>query len=88
MSSHNYILVVDDEPLVRKSLYEILKIEGYRVSMACDGEEAYGIIEKEIPDIVIADLKMPKIDGLTLLRKIKSSYLNSFLYFTSGIINL
>lgn len=71
MSNKGHILIVDDEPLTRKSLFEILKFQGYKVSTSADGEEAHGIIEQEHPDIVITDLKMPKIDGLTLLKKAK-----------------
>jgi DNA-binding NtrC family response regulator len=65
------ILVVDDEPLTRKSLYEILRHNGYSVSCAAEGNEALSLIEQEQPDIVITDLKMPHMDGITLLRKIK-----------------
>lgn len=65
------ILIVDDEPLTRKSLYEILRYQGYNVSSASDGEEALTLVEKEIPDIVVSDFKLPKMDGITLLRKIK-----------------
>ncbi|RKY40177.1 MAG: sigma-54-dependent Fis family transcriptional regulator [Candidatus Omnitrophota bacterium] len=67
----NHILIADDEPLTRKSLLEILKFEGYKVSLASDGEEALKQVKEEPPDVVIADLKMPKLDGITLLRKIK-----------------
>jgi len=69
-----HILIADDEPLTRKSLYEILKIDGYRVSLASDGEEALHIVKSDAPQIVVTDLKMPKIDGLQLLRRIKSTY--------------
>ncbi len=68
---NRHILIADDEPLTRKSLYEILKFEGYKVSLASDGEEALNLIKNDPPDIVITDLKMPKIDGLTLLKEIK-----------------
>ncbi|MBP7088267.1 MAG: sigma-54-dependent Fis family transcriptional regulator [Candidatus Omnitrophica bacterium] len=71
MSNKGHILIVDDEPLTRKSLFEILKFQGYKVSTSADGEEAYGIIEQECPDILITDLKMPKVDGLALLKKTK-----------------
>jgi len=66
------ILIVDDEPLTRKSLYEILKHEGYQVFAAEDGKAALTIIQKEHPAIVISDLKMPQLNGLELLRQIKS----------------
>lgn len=65
------ILIVDDEPLTRKSLYEILKYEYYRVSTASNGKEALRAIAEEHPDIVITDLKMPDINGLELLKKIR-----------------
>ncbi len=68
------ILVVDDEPLIRKSLYEILRIEGYNVHMAKSGEEALELIEKTTVDAVITDMKLPKISGLELLAEIKKHY--------------
>ena len=72
--SNKHILIVDDEPLTRRSLYEILKFQGYKVSTSDNGEDAYGVIERESPDVVISDLKMPKIDGLALLKKIKTTH--------------
>ncbi len=72
--NNKYIVIADDEPLIRKSLYEILKYQGYRVAMAANGQEALDIISKDPPDILISDLKMPKIDGLTLLRRIKKDF--------------
>jgi len=65
------ILIVDDEPLIRKSLYEILRIEGYRVQMAETGEEAMGILKKERIDIVVTDFQLPKMNGIHLLEEIK-----------------
>ncbi len=68
----NYqILVVDDEPLIRESLYEIFRIDGYKASMAQSGEEAIELITKQKIDIVVTDMKLPKMNGLTLLEKIK-----------------
>ena len=60
------ILIADDEPLVRKSLYEILRADGYCASMVCDGEEALNKIEENCFDIVITDMKMPGISGIEL----------------------
>ncbi len=65
------ILIVDDEPLIRQSLYEILRIEGYRVQMASSGEEATEIVKNNKIDIVLTDLKLPKMNGIELLTKIK-----------------
>ena len=66
------ILIVDDEPLTRQSLYEILKYEGYSVNTANDGREALGVIEKQKPSVIITDLKMPGLDGLSLLKEIRN----------------
>ena len=69
-----YIVIADDEPLTRKSLYEILKYQGYRVAITANGLEALELISQDPPDILISDLKMPDIDGLTLLRKVKAGF--------------
>jgi DNA-binding NtrC family response regulator len=73
-TNNKYIVIADDEPLTRKSLYEILKYQGYRVVMTANGQEALEVISKDPPDILISDLKMPKIDGLTLLRSVKKDF--------------
>lgn len=65
------ILIVDDEPLIRKSLYEILRIDGYRVQMAETGEGALGILKKKNIDVVVTDFQLPKMSGLQLLEEIK-----------------
>ncbi len=67
------ILIVDDEPLIRKSLYEILKIEGFHAHMAQSGEEAVDMLRKIPCDIVIADMKLPQMSGLELLERIKKN---------------
>ncbi|MCX8045194.1 MAG: sigma-54 dependent transcriptional regulator [Desulfobacterota bacterium] len=64
------ILVVDDEPSIREMLMIYLQREGYAVTCAADGEIALACCEREQYDVVIADIKMPKIDGLTLLHKV------------------
>src|SRR3989338_5178817 len=65
------VLIVDDEPLIRKSLFEILLIEGYCVQMAASGEEAVNFLSKAKADIVVTDLKLPQMSGIDLLEKIK-----------------
>ncbi|MDE2027877.1 MAG: sigma-54-dependent Fis family transcriptional regulator [Candidatus Omnitrophica bacterium] len=68
---HYHILIVDDEPLIRKSLFEILKIQGFRAQMASSMQEAKELAQKNVFDIVITDLKLPDADGIELLRFIK-----------------
>jgi len=65
------ILIVDDEPLIRKSLYEILRIEGYHAHMAENAETALEIIKDNAIDVVITDMMLPKMTGLELLEEIK-----------------
>jgi DNA-binding NtrC family response regulator len=73
-NNSKYIVIADDEPLTRKSLYEILKYQGYRVAMASDGRQALDIISKDPPDVLISDLKMPEVDGFSLLRLLKKDF--------------
>jgi two-component system response regulator PilR (NtrC family) len=65
------ILVVDDERSMRDFLSIMLKKAGYDVTTAIDGDEAVKILHKDIFDLVITDLKMPKVDGLQVLKTVK-----------------
>jgi len=67
------ILVVDDEKSLREVLSIMLKRAGYSVTEASDGDEAIGHVNKEIYDLVITDLRMPKADGMDVLKAVKSS---------------
>ncbi len=65
------ILVVDDEPQIRNLLSQHLAKQGYFVSTAANGEEAFELFSKTPYDIVLTDMNMPRVDGLALIRKIK-----------------
>ena len=65
------ILVVDDEANARTALAELLKQEGYAAEMASDGFKAVAKLAEFEPDLVLTDLKMPGMDGVELLRKVK-----------------
>lgn len=67
------ILVVDDEQSLRDVLSIMLKRAGYAVTSAMDGEEAIEFLNKEIFDLVITDLRMPKLDGMEVLKAVKSA---------------
>lgn len=67
------ILVVDDMAAIRTSLREILTEENHEVAEAKDGEEALRKLEEEHFDIVFCDVKMPKIDGIELLERVKKA---------------
>jgi len=64
------VLVVDDEQSLRKVLAATLQREGYEVTVCVDGEEAIAALERDGADVVVTDLVMPRMDGLTLLRKV------------------
>jgi DNA-binding NtrC family response regulator len=66
------ILVVDDEANARTALAELLRDEGYATETAGDGFKALGKVAEFEPDIVLTDLKMPGMDGLELLRKLRA----------------
>jgi two-component system, OmpR family, response regulator MprA len=65
------ILVVDDEPQLRRALERALKLEGYEVGLAGDGEEALGAIAGGPPDAVVLDVLMPKRDGISVCRELR-----------------
>src|SRR5262245_39544203 len=67
------ILVVDDEPNLRRVLSAQLERDGYDVHTAEDGEQALALLKEHHIDLVISDLRMPKIDGMELLRRVQSS---------------
>ncbi len=70
---HIKILIVDDEPNILMSLEFLMKKEGYKVFIARDGEEAFDIIRAEIPDVVLLDVMMPKVDGYEVCGFVKNS---------------
>ena len=63
------ILVVDDEETMRRSLADILRLEGYQVSAVSNGAAAVDALKRDPYDLMLLDLKMPGIDGLEVLRK-------------------
>lgn len=65
------ILVVDDEPLIRTLLAELLAEEGFPVQVAGDGAEALAVLEQEPPALVVSDLMMPGIDGISLVQELR-----------------
>jgi len=67
--SQSHILVVDDEPDIRDLVRDILEDEGYRVTVAANGEAARAEFARHAPDLVLLDIWMPDVDGITLLRE-------------------
>lgn len=65
------ILIIDDEVAIRKTLKEILGYEGYKIDEAVDGEEGLRKFKEKNYDIVLCDIKMPKLDGIEFLERAK-----------------
>lgn len=68
----NSILVIDDDPAVRGAFKLILEDEGYKVREAENGEEGIALVKAERPDLIFLDLRMPGIDGVETLRRLKA----------------
>jgi CheY-like chemotaxis protein len=66
------ILVVDDNSTNRKLVSDVLECEGYRMLKASDAEEAQEIIRDTPPDLILMDIALPGMDGLTLTRQLKA----------------
>jgi DNA-binding NtrC family response regulator len=67
------ILIIDDEKAIRKTLSEILSYEGYKIDEAGDGEEGFRRFKEKDYDVILCDIKMPKMDGIEFLEKAKES---------------
>lgn len=63
------ILIIDDEKSIRKTLTEILSYEGYKIEEAVDGEEGLKMFAEKPFDLVLCDIKMPKLDGIEFLER-------------------
>src|SRR4051812_7201162 len=67
------ILIIDDEKAIRKTLSEILSYEGYKIDEAGDGEEGLKKFKEKAYDVVLCDIKMPKLDGMEFLDKAREA---------------
>jgi CheY-like chemotaxis protein len=72
MSDKN-VMVVEDNEKNRKLMRVVLKAKGYNVIEATTGEEALNLLKNQKPDIILMDIQLPGIDGLTLIKQIKAS---------------
>src|ERR1700704_3178596 len=66
------ILVIDDEAAIRDSLKMTLEYEGYEFIGAATGQEGLTLVEREAPDLILLDVKMPGMDGIEVLERLRS----------------
>jgi two-component system phosphate regulon response regulator PhoB len=66
-----YVLVVEDEDALSTLLHYNLEKEGYRVSLAADGEEALTQIDEQLPDLIVLDWMLPKVSGIEVCRRLR-----------------
>ncbi len=66
------VLAVDDSPSMRRMVSFTLRNAGHEVIEACDGEEAYELAAREQVELVLTDINMPRMDGVTLIAKLRA----------------
>lgn len=67
------IAIIDDDHIIQESLQELLGDAGYAVSLAADGASGYDLIAREKPDLVVADILLPRLHGIALCEKIRAN---------------
>ena len=82
------ILIADDEAGIRGLFKKALTNEGYDVLLAADGQDAVTLVKEEKPHLVLLDLKMPVVDGLQALRRIKELDTRILVIMMSGYGNI
>ena len=82
------ILIIDDEKAIRKTLSEILAFEGHKIDEASDGEEGLKKFTEKTYDVVLCDIKMPKMDGIEFLEKAKQTNADVPIIMISGHGNI
>src|ERR1700754_3534058 len=82
------ILIIDDEKAIRKTLGEILSFEGYKIDEAADGEEGLKKFKDKAYDVVLCDIKMPKVDGIEFLQRAGESNADIPIIMISGHGNI
>jgi|RhiMetdeSRZDD1v2_1073273.scaffolds.fasta_scaffold57373_3 CheY-like chemotaxis protein len=80
------ILLVEDEAITRNAFAQILSINGHRVMQAADGQEAVTLLEKNHFDIVITDIRLPKLSGLSLTAQIRMKWPDTAVLLVSAYL--
>lgn len=88
MAEKSRVLVVDDEDALRMVLSSELSSSGYDVGTASDGDEAITVIQNKKFDLILLDIKMPKVDGFEVLKFVKKNFPNVKVIMLTGFADL
>jgi len=83
-SGENKILIIDDEKIIRESCQEIFDLNGYQILTAEDGHTGLDLFQKERPDLILLDLKMPDCNGMELIEDINANDPNCMVIIITG----
>ena len=73
MENQPYILIVDDDPDILEGILTILETQSYRLATARDGKKCMELLQEEMPDVLILDLLMPRMDGWGVIREMRNN---------------
>ncbi len=79
------VLIVDDEPTIRRLVQTVLELEGHQVAMAGTGQQALDLVEAQAPDVLLLDVKLPGMDGWEVLRRVDALRLNTRVVMLSAV---
>jgi DNA-binding NtrC family response regulator len=88
MSKQSSVLIVDDEDIVRRAHLRSLATTGCKARVAGDGNEAIRLMEEQPSDVILLDIRMPGLDGMDVLRTLKSRWPESEVVIITGYPNL
>ena len=83
MASRKHVLIVDDEKRIREVVEYALQKDGFRVSSVADGLEALSALERDPPDLVVLDVMLPGLDGLSVCKRIRSQRQTPILFLSA-----
>jgi response regulator RpfG family c-di-GMP phosphodiesterase len=83
-----YCLIVDDEPLLRQVLAHLMRNDGFTCLEAANGDEAIAVLERHAVTLVMSDLRMPKLDGVGLLRQIRGRWPDSAVVMITAVADV
>ena len=78
------VLLVEDEPMLAMIIKDTLDNEGFEIVLAADGEEGLSMYKKQHPDIIVTDIMMPRMDGFTMVKRIRQQHCSTPVLFLSA----